>query len=174
MLLHLSCKFHTKLSFLWLKSQVNDCEPKLVLKKVLTVKTSSFEPLFGGQFTFFQLRWYQVKWCSLPQRRRIWRLNWIFLLGRFKTFEFHRFRNCNCKLSTLHISWIFSVDYSMMVRVNILLLLLFLCFTVNGEPIIGEVRCLAFNFTPTGFLKADGQLLSISQYVTLFSLLGKF
>jgi len=60
----------------------------------------------------------------------------------------------------------------MMVRVNILLLLLCWCFTVNGEPIIGEVRCMALTFTPKGFAKASGQLLSPDQNQQLFSLLG--
>jgi len=68
----------------------------------------------------------------------------------------------------------FPLGYSLMVRINTFLLLLCLCFAVNGDPILGEVKCFAFNFAPPGFLKADGQLLSISANSALFSLLGKF
>ena len=36
----------------------------------------------------------------------------------------------------------------------------------------GEVRLFAFNFCPTGWLQANGQVLNISSYVQLYSLLG--
>lgn len=39
-------------------------------------------------------------------------------------------------------------------------------------PFIGEVRLFAGNFAPAGWAFCDGQLLSISQYAALFSLLG--
>ena len=40
------------------------------------------------------------------------------------------------------------------------------------QAYLGEIRCFAFNFVPTGWLPADGALLSISQNSALFSLLG--
>jgi hypothetical protein len=39
-------------------------------------------------------------------------------------------------------------------------------------PYLGEIRTFAFNFCPTGWASLDGQLLPISQYTALFSLLG--
>lgn len=41
-----------------------------------------------------------------------------------------------------------------------------------SEPFIGEIRLLAFNFAPRGWAKCDGQLLAISKYSALYSLLG--
>ncbi len=41
-----------------------------------------------------------------------------------------------------------------------------------SEPFLGEIRMVAFNFAPPGWLECAGQLLSISQYSALFSLLG--
>lgn len=40
------------------------------------------------------------------------------------------------------------------------------------EPFIGEIRTVGFNFAPRGWALCDGQLLPISQYTALFSLLG--
>jgi len=40
------------------------------------------------------------------------------------------------------------------------------------EPYIGDIMIVGFNFCPRGWLKADGQLIAISQNTTLFSLLG--
>lgn len=40
------------------------------------------------------------------------------------------------------------------------------------EPLIGEVRLVAFNFNPRGWENCDGQLLPISSNTALFSLLG--
>jgi len=37
---------------------------------------------------------------------------------------------------------------------------------------LGEICASAYNFCPTGFLPANGQILAISQYTALFSLLG--
>lgn len=39
---------------------------------------------------------------------------------------------------------------------------------------LGEIRLFAGNFAPSGFLFCEGQLLPISQYDALFSLLGTF
>jgi len=39
-------------------------------------------------------------------------------------------------------------------------------------PFVGEIRAFGFNFAPTGWAACDGQLLQISQYTALFSLLG--
>ena len=41
-----------------------------------------------------------------------------------------------------------------------------------SEPFLGEVRMVAFNFAPRGWAFCDGQLLSVSQYSSLFSILG--
>lgn len=40
------------------------------------------------------------------------------------------------------------------------------------DPYIGEVRWFAGNFAPRGWAQCDGQLLQISQYSALFSILG--
>jgi microcystin-dependent protein len=37
---------------------------------------------------------------------------------------------------------------------------------------VGEIRVVAFNFAPTGWQLCNGQLLQISEYTALFSLLG--
>ena len=39
-------------------------------------------------------------------------------------------------------------------------------------PYIGEIRCVPYNFAPTGWAECNGQLLPISQYTALFALLG--
>ncbi len=41
-----------------------------------------------------------------------------------------------------------------------------------SEPFLGEIRVFPYNFAPRGWANCDGQLLSISQYSALFSLLG--
>jgi microcystin-dependent protein len=41
-----------------------------------------------------------------------------------------------------------------------------------SEPFLGEIRMFGFNFAPRGWLLCNGQVLSISQYTALFSLLG--
>ncbi|NCP19910.1 MAG: phage tail protein [Erythrobacter sp.] len=40
------------------------------------------------------------------------------------------------------------------------------------EPFIGQISYFGFEFCPKGWLRADGQLLAISQYNALFALLG--
>ena len=44
----------------------------------------------------------------------------------------------------------------------------------QSTPFLGEIDIFAFNFCPTGWLPVNGQLLAISQYTALFSLLGNF
>ena len=41
-----------------------------------------------------------------------------------------------------------------------------------SDPFIGEVMCGGWNFAPQGFLEMNGQLLAISNYDALFSLIG--
>lgn len=41
-----------------------------------------------------------------------------------------------------------------------------------SEPFLGEIRAVSFGFAPNGWMKCEGQLLSISQHTALFSLLG--
>jgi microcystin-dependent protein len=43
---------------------------------------------------------------------------------------------------------------------------------MSTEPFIGEIKILAFNFAPRGYLTCDGQIMSIAQNTALFSLLG--
>ena len=43
-----------------------------------------------------------------------------------------------------------------------------------SNQFVGEVRCVGFNFAPTGWATCDGQLLPLSQNTALFSLLGTF
>lgn len=43
---------------------------------------------------------------------------------------------------------------------------------LSSEPLMGEVIMFAGNFAPRGWAFCDGQLLPISQYSALFSLLG--
>jgi microcystin-dependent protein len=40
------------------------------------------------------------------------------------------------------------------------------------DPLLAEIRLFASNFAPRGWALCDGQLLPISQYQALFSLLG--
>lgn len=40
------------------------------------------------------------------------------------------------------------------------------------DPFLGQIQPYGFNFAPRGWAKCDGQLLSISAYSALFSLLG--
>jgi len=41
-----------------------------------------------------------------------------------------------------------------------------------GQPYVGEVRMFAGNFAPAGWMTCDGQILPISEYDTLFNLIG--
>lgn len=41
-----------------------------------------------------------------------------------------------------------------------------------AQPYIGEIRMFAGNFAPTGWMLCAGQLLPISEYETLFNLIG--
>ena len=41
-----------------------------------------------------------------------------------------------------------------------------------SEPFLGEIRMVGWNFAANGWALCNGQLLSISQYSALFSLLG--
>jgi len=41
-----------------------------------------------------------------------------------------------------------------------------------SQPYVGEIRMFAGNFAPAGWMFCDGQLLPISQYETLFNLIG--
>ncbi len=41
-----------------------------------------------------------------------------------------------------------------------------------SDPYIGEIRIFAGNFAPNGWLLCQGQLVSISDYDTLFNLIG--
>ena len=41
-----------------------------------------------------------------------------------------------------------------------------------ADPFVGELRLVGFNFAPLNWATADGQLLPISRYTALFSLLG--
>src|SRR5438128_2866643 len=41
-----------------------------------------------------------------------------------------------------------------------------------AEPYVGEIRMFAGNFAPAGWMFCEGQLLPISEYETLFQLIG--
>jgi microcystin-dependent protein len=41
-----------------------------------------------------------------------------------------------------------------------------------SQPFLGQIIAFPYNFAPVGWMICDGQLLSISQYAALFSLLG--
>src|SRR6185312_4161857 len=41
-----------------------------------------------------------------------------------------------------------------------------------AQPYVGEIRIFAGNFAPAGWMFCDGQLLPISEYETLFQLIG--
>ncbi|MQA22531.1 phage tail protein [Rugamonas rivuli] len=42
------------------------------------------------------------------------------------------------------------------------------------DPFLGEIRMMPFHFTPRGWARCDGQLMSIQQNAALFSLLGTY
>src|SRR5919205_4368158 len=41
-----------------------------------------------------------------------------------------------------------------------------------AQPYVGEIRIFAGNFNPNGWMFCEGQLLPISEYETLFNLIG--
>src|SRR6478672_11905621 len=41
-----------------------------------------------------------------------------------------------------------------------------------AQPYVGEIRIFAGNFAPAGWMFCEGQLLPISEYETLFNLIG--
>src|SRR5712692_9369441 len=41
-----------------------------------------------------------------------------------------------------------------------------------SQPYVGEIRMFGGNFAPAGWMFCEGQLLPISQYDTLFNLIG--
>lgn len=41
-----------------------------------------------------------------------------------------------------------------------------------GQPFIGQILAVGFNFVPSGWLPCDGSQQSISEYETLYALLG--
>jgi microcystin-dependent protein len=41
-----------------------------------------------------------------------------------------------------------------------------------AQPYVGEIRCFAGNFAPAGWMFCEGQLLPISEYETIFNLIG--
>src|ERR1700712_37244 len=41
-----------------------------------------------------------------------------------------------------------------------------------AQPYVGEIRIFAGNFAPAGWMFCEGQLLPISEYETLFNLVG--
>lgn len=41
-----------------------------------------------------------------------------------------------------------------------------------GQPYVGEIRMVGFNFEPVDWMFCNGQLLQISEYETLFNLIG--
>ena len=41
-----------------------------------------------------------------------------------------------------------------------------------SQPYVGEIRLVGFNFAPVGWALCNGQTLPISQYETLFNLIG--
>ena len=41
-----------------------------------------------------------------------------------------------------------------------------------GQPYVGEIRMVGFGFVPEGWAACNGQLLAISQYSTLYNLIG--
>lgn len=43
-----------------------------------------------------------------------------------------------------------------------------------ADPFLAEIRIFPFNFAPTGWLPCNGQILPISQYTALFSLIGTY
>ena len=40
------------------------------------------------------------------------------------------------------------------------------------EPFIGVLKCVPYNFAPSGWLECDGRLLNISDYESLYKLIG--
>ena len=41
-----------------------------------------------------------------------------------------------------------------------------------GQPFVGEVRPVPYNFAPVGWAFCQGQLMSIAEYTTLYQLIG--
>ena len=41
-----------------------------------------------------------------------------------------------------------------------------------SQPYVGQLLCVGFNFAPAGWMMCQGQLLPISEYETLYTLIG--
>src|SRR5271170_4647639 len=41
-----------------------------------------------------------------------------------------------------------------------------------SQPFVGEIRMVGFNFAPVGWMFCNGQILPISEYETLYQLIG--
>jgi microcystin-dependent protein len=61
-------------------------------------------------------------------------------------------------------------------KIKFIVFFTFLVLSVSNlyaqEPLIGEIKMFAGNFAPRGWALCDGQLLAVSQYSALFSILG--
>ena len=44
----------------------------------------------------------------------------------------------------------------------------------QATPFVGQIMLVPYNFCPTGWTQANGQIMQISQNTALFSLLGTF
>lgn len=56
--------------------------------------------------------------------------------------------------------------------ISLFVLLLFSSNIKAAQPYVGEIRMFAGNFAPAGWMFCEGQLLPISEYETLFQLIG--
>ncbi|MCC9071452.1 tail fiber protein [Flavobacterium sp. F-65] len=45
---------------------------------------------------------------------------------------------------------------------------------MSTEPFVGEIKILAFNFAPRGYMTCQGQIIGIQQNTALFSLIGTY
>jgi len=71
------------------------------------------------------------------------------------------------------------MEYQKKPQYRFTLLAAAICFTTlskqavaGPDPFVGEISYVGFNFAPKGWAKCDGQLLPVSQYSALYSLLG--
>jgi len=60
----------------------------------------------------------------------------------------------------------------MLKRIVLTFCTLLLALPLKAEPFIGEIRLFAGNYAPVGWMACEGQLLYITQYSALFSILG--
>lgn len=105
-------------------------------------------------------------------------MNYPILSAQIKTFCSGKAQR-NVKPTSNSATFVLQITQYQMKKLTtpFLLFFIFLCtgITIKAraqDAYIAEIRMFAGNYAPVNWLKCEGQLLAISQYTALFSLLG--